>query len=307
MAVTKYLAKAMLGREELNYGVQFKSTWRDSRGGEDKCGIGRGLPIRWDWDSLQGVNGEAVRKLLFDDESSVLFVTCRHVVDLPYADRDRVGSKLQNVTIRWGAGKRRAEYDPGRDGFRVFVPRNNKLDLALVRIGEVGEVRGDLPRPPLLCIKFTELFQHHLSLCSDLDWGARVGFVSQQPWTGDLPILRTGVVASDPQTTFNAGLHVGRDEVLLLEAQSFSGSSGSPVWAYPIGNPIHSDFSHSIYELEQYRPPHLVGIMSGHLRNDRSDAGMLSQQHVGLSYCHKLEVLCKLLIGQEGLIELRPW
>ena len=304
MAVTKYLAKSMLGREELNYGVQLKTTWCDSRGGEDKCGMGRGLPIRCDWDPRQGVVRDPVRKkLLFGDEPSSLFVTCRHVVDWPYANKGRVGSKLQNITIRWGAGKRRAECDSGRNAFKVFVPKNSKLDLALIRIEGLNELRGDSLLPHLLSVSFTQLSKY-VGLCCDLDWGAGVGFVSQQPWTGNLPILRTGVVASDPQTTFNAGPDVDRDEILLLEAQSFSGSSGSPVWAYPIGNPIHSSFSHSTYHLEQYRPPHLVGIMAGHIRNDRDDAGMLYQQHVGLSYCHKLEVLCKLLIGQEGLIEL---
>ena len=314
MTVTKHLAKAMLGREELNYGVQLESTWRDCRGGKDKSGKGRGLPIRWDRDLAVGVgefpwewknrfDAKRAKKLLFRHESSLLFATCRHVVDLPYADKDRVGSKLQNVTIRWRDGEMCAECDLGRDGIRVFVPRNSKLDLALVVLAREKIRDFPLPPPHLLTVPLTQI-SDHVRLCSDLDWGARVGFVSQQHWTGDLPIHRTGIVASDPQATFNAVPDVDMDEILFLEAQSFSGSSGSPVWAYPIGNPIHSDFSHSIYELEQYRRPHLVGIMSGHLRNNRSDVDMLHKQHVGLSYCHKLEVLCKLLIGQEDLIEL---
>ena len=313
MTATKHLAKATLGRDELNYGVQLKTTWHDSRGGEDKCAMGRGLPIRWDrdlagmgefpWERKNHFDAKLAKKLPFRHVPSLLFATCRHVVDLPYVDKDRLGSKLQNLTIRWVAGELCADCDLGRDGFRVFVPRNSKLDLALVVLP--SEKKGDFPLPPphLLTVPLTQI-SDHAGLCSDLDWGARVGFVSQQPWTGDLPILRTGVVASDPQATFNAGPDVDMDEILLLEAQSFSGSSGSPVWAYPIGSPIHSDISHSMYELERHKPAHLVGIMSGHLKNNKSNAGMLYQQHVGLSYCHKLEALWKLLTGQEGLIEL---
>lgn len=243
----------------------------------------------------------------------LVYVTCRHVVDYAYGqpkESESYGWNLSGVTVRHfnehGKHLAPAEFVP--DDICVLVPKSERLDLALVAVdprsaGFKGLWDKVDPRSKLIKANVNDL-SDGTGMCRTLPWGAEVGFTSIQPWTNGYPILRSGRLASDPRTDF-VSPDIDKDDVYLLEAQSFSGSSGAPVIAYPIGHPVFEDFRHGDgSRFEKYRHPHLVGIMAGHIRNTKSESGELNKLHVGLSYCHKIGVLERMVMGREPMVRI---
>lgn len=234
-----------------------------------------------------------------------VFVTCRHVVDYYYSKQEP-GWELSNLVIQCfpeGGSPFRPASFLDKD-IRVFVPKDEKLDIALIAVlpNSAGfntlKSAADGVGVGVIGIGDIEL---SLSMCNTLAWGAEVGFTSIQSWTNGYPILRSGRVSSDPRIDFQSP-DIGKDDIYLLEAQSFAGSSGAPVVSYPIGHPVlngmtvkHGD---TAFGFEEYRSPHLVGIISGHIVND-NESGELHRLHVGLSYCHKMHALHRVLFEEE--------
>ncbi len=130
---------------------------------------------------------------------------------------------------------------------------------------------------------------------NELEWGAQISFSSFQPWRdtrSDRAILRTGIISSDPKIDFTSD-QINMKSIMLLEAFSFAGSSGSPVFANARG--IETDES---LVGGDFRAGKIVGVMSGHIRNEK-DTEIGHKTHTGLSYCHKSDLLLRMLRGIE--------
>ena len=106
-------------------------------------------------------------------------------------------------------------------------------------------------------------------------------------------------MSSDPLYKYESTSIPLRD-VLLLEALSFAGSSGSPVIANARGIKVGAGLVG-----ENFRPAKIIGINAGHLpaRNDKHNKMDL---HSGLSYCHRSDLLLRMLAGREPL-ETQPF
>ena len=306
--MSKTLLESKLGNRNLSYGVEVLCDFT-RKDGSSVTMNGHALPIKLD-DRRPVLLGQLMPDISIEDAmESVLsffrfkfaFVTCRHLVDRVYATRNRksteYGSRLHSVKFTIWHERRHYTIEYDKDCLDVWVPKNEKLDLAILSLNAKGvSVRLDIPDKSLSIVPLSVLVEF-CDASQSLDWGAKVGFTSKQPWTGEHPIHRTGIVSSNPLVDFQSP-YVHYDHIYLLEAQSFSGSSGSPVWAYPVGSPKTNAISIKGFSLEKYKPPHLIGIMLGHIHN-KNDTKTINNLPVGLSYCHKLNVVFMLLMGVE--------
>ncbi len=114
-----------------------------------------------------------------------------------------------------------------------------------------------------------------------------VAFPGYPPWydkLNNLPILRTGSIASDPRYAYS---WTGDDEgdCVAYEAFSYGGSSGSPVFAVQKGFKVGNGLSGG-----NYRELMLVGINAGHL-----DTLGPQKHHSGISYFYKSAIILELL------------
>ena len=296
-----------IGDEYLSYGVEIICDFTQ-RDGSPATMSGHALPIRQDADQPALFSDDVRQPLDLKAASEsvrsffpfgLAFVTCRHLVDRVYA-AEVYGSRLHSLKITYWHEERQHIITYSKDCLDVWIPENDKLDLAILSINAEGlsvTILNTISYPKSLCvIPLHDLVEFCQSI--DLGWGAKVGFTSKQPWTGEHPILRTGIVSSNPRVDFQSP-DVPRDHIYLLEAQSFSGSSGSPVWSYPVGSPISGSFRVGGRPLPPYKPPCLIGIMLGHINNDKSGIDVINRLPVGLSYCHKLSTIFMLLMGME--------
>ena len=120
-----------------------------------------------------------------------------------------------------------------------------------------------------------------LSICD------MVAFPGYPPWfdkMNNLPILRTGTIASDPRFNYS---FTGNDdgECIAYEAFSYGGSSGSPVFAVQKGINVGKGLTDG-----GFREIMLVGINAGHL-----PLKGVKDSHSGISYFYKSSVILELL------------
>ena len=224
----------------------------------------------------------------------LLFATNRHVIDIEYKDPKYQGhgyvlSAVQILT-----------FDPsGRSGRQrvvhavILTHADRDIDIALLRGFVVNNPDGISVEPANV-----EVIADSHFLETELEWGAQVSFSSFQPWRDtqtERPILRTGILASDPAYPF-ISTKTKRAHVHLLEAFSFAGSSGSPVFANAKGIQPGPGLSGG-----GFRPARIIGMMTGHLPNEDSDAGAPYNTHTGLSFCHRSDLLLSMARGSERL------
>lgn len=94
---------------------------------------------------------------------------------------------------------------------------------------------------------------------------------------GNFPIARNASIASRSDGYYkNEGIVT--NDVVLVSGMSFNGSSGSPVFSFQKG--LKGVLRMAGTEDENYVPPKLIGIMSGHWRTNEPDMF----KHGGLSY-----------------------
>ena len=228
--------------------------------------------------------------------ADLLFATNRHVIDIEYSDPKYRGhgyvlSSVQILTFDAN----------GRSGRQVVVRaailthEDPDIDIALLRVSTVINPDGISVEPANI-----EVIADLQFLETELEWGAQVSFSSFQPWRDtqtERPILRTGILASDPRYPF-VSTKTKRARVHLLEAFSFGGSSGSPVFANAKGIQVGSGLSGG-----DFRPARIIGMMTGHLSNEDSDADAPYKTHTGLSFCHRSDLLLSMVRGSEPVQE----
>ena len=302
-----------LGEGELSYGVQIVCNLI-LRDGSSKTTQGHALPLsareledtakkmhNWSYygDHDFSTTRESLKRLF---SGLLSFVTCRHLVELPV---DKYGHSIpEEITISVPARSATYKATLARPSFKIWVPSNPRLDLAIITANAESLESWIVSLESLpdkgLNVVAPDVIGRFAEPAFGPEWGQKIGFVSKQAWAST-PILRTGIVSSNPKTEFSSS-EIGKDDILLLEAQSFAGSSGAPVWSYPLGSPISEAISFNPpARIEPYKPAILVGIMSGHIQNKIAESGAFHDQHVGLSFCHRTEVIFRILMGREPI------
>jgi len=129
----------------------------------------------------------------------------------------------------------------------------------------------------------------------ELDAGQRVIFVgypdNRYDQKHNLPILRSGVIASHPKVDFNG------ESQFIIDAQVFPGSSGSPVFL----NVKEAQFNHGIIQVGGGTPHLLLGVVSSTMiRNNVVDfmptqLTPITQEVIGLGLVFKTSAVIELV------------
>lgn len=260
-----------------------------------------------------------------ENDSRLALVTNRHIADAVFYDEDlNKGSKLTSVKVQWWQSKvLRLEHtitDP-----RPLYHSDPLIDVAVIpiastahtRIEIAGELYGDLDKfvDENSAEKF--VFEHAISwvnllecesLWPQLEAGEFVVFPGYPIWHDhleDRPVMRSGLIASDPQTDYRSGggerNKKDSSHQVLFDAYSTSGNSGSPVYVAQRGLPP-TDLPFTFAEgnpglrlqlgFHNYRRAFLIGINASHY----NETGVLRRnEHAGLSRMHKLSVIMEIL------------
>ena len=234
-----------------------------------------------------------------DQEGNCVFITNRHVVDLAYRDKKYLpeGYRLSRLTVTSHSAV------PRNQGVVVDLESDIDIRVHASRSVDIAILIPDAPdrKAPPISIPACPLLAEQ-TFFETLPWGAQVSFASFQAWadrTTQKPILRTGIVSSDPLDDYSSNI-VDRKSALLLEAFSFAGSSGSPLFANAFGFPVDDRL---FTGGPGFREARVIGIVCGHIPN-REDATVASSMHVGLSSCHKSTILLQMFSQPDSLERL---
>ena len=115
------------------------------------------------------------------------------------------------------------------------------------------------------------------------DFVAFPGYPNWYDRLNNLPILRTGSIASDPRFDYSVSSNF-MGNCIAYEAFSFGGSSGSPVFAIQKGFKVGSGLT--AYD-GFYREILLIGINAGHFPDPEG--------HSGISYFYKSSAIIELI------------
>jgi len=296
-----------------------------TKSGESEVGYGSGFFLSFDFIDLCPSKWKNINKLytslgkpLGQPSTAIVGVTCRHVVDCGYREKEMVGYFLESVEIKQFHGRYATQSKVERDqNLSVLVPKNDNIDLAVfawncdslpLLAGDLQGKTAVLPYGGLRAPNPTadtyygphETMSFGMVARETMAWHADVAFIEFKTkglsgaWENDIPIKKTGTQSSDPQREFRCYGNE-KEQIQLLEAKSYGGCSGSPVIAFPVGHPIYNDFSTGNVRYE-YRPPHVVGIIQGHYEENLTNSG--------LAYYHTLQALDDFLNGETELLEI---
>ncbi|WP_165612719.1 helix-turn-helix domain-containing protein [Mycobacterium kubicae] len=257
-------------------------------------------------------------------------VTNRHLADAVFLDPNVYdGTTIKSIKVQWWQSKElRCEHtitDP-----KPLYHADPLIDVAIIPITSkpdeplkaIGEFFGDI-------VKFitenspTEITLNHAiswenleeceMLWQKLEPGEFVAFPGYPIWYDRLqirPVMRSGVIASDPQTDYRSGkgdrTKKDSSHQVLFDAYSTSGNSGSPVYVAQRGIPPMNllaptgDTQTALqvqFGSHNYHRSFLIGINATHY----NDTGILRHnEHAGLSRMHKLSVILDILRAHQA-------
>ncbi len=262
-------------------------------------------------------------------------VTNRHLVDVPWAEPEKAGAVITSVTVAtWLNRSSRVEFTI--DDPQPLYHDDPTVDVAVIPCGADVRLKpvGNYPSPgelihPLTATEPSPNFTYavpwdYLLECETL-WpqinpGEFVAFPGYPEWYDKLqtrPVLRSGMIASDPHTEYRRlpGDPTSRDGIrqVLFDAFSTSGNSGSPVFVAQRGvppMPLHMMSSRGGFspdgpaahvENTGYHRSFLIGINTGHINISKegrcgdTSEGVRGGDHAGLSRMHKLSAIMDIL------------
>jgi hypothetical protein len=272
------------------------------------------------------LNGTGFLVAFPSPDDRIALVTNRHLVDAVfYDDTDYKGATIKSLKLEWWQSKiLRLEHtiiepkllyheDPTIDVAIIPIaaePGGAALDIFATLFADTAEWITEDSAEELT-------FNHALSwenllecenLWPSLEPGEFVSFPGYPIWYDRLqsrPVLRSGVIASDPQTDYR--LREGDpspsdgNRQVLFDAFSTNGNSGSPIFVAQRGLPP-LDLRLPLIEgqppfqgkltFSGYRRSFLIGINIGHYDDPKSPR---PNDHAGLSRLHKLSAIIDVL------------
>ena len=237
----------------------------DENGTEREVGVGTGFLLR--------------------HNNDFILCTNRHVVEPGYSDPARRHWRCTRIIV--------SGCDEHRQVVRFAVhhpdpvyPANYDEDVALVYAPEIEVLEGS--RESVDLVHIGSGFLADDGYFEELNAGDFVVFPGWPEWhdvSGNRPIMRSGILASDPFCDYaGPGMSVGARR-LAFEGFSFEGSSGSPVYALACGLALGEGLTGG-----RFRPAKLIGVNAGHLRYF---SGV--HQHSGISIMMKSTVVHTML------------
>ncbi|KGO90566.1 trypsin-like peptidase domain-containing protein [Flavobacterium suncheonense] len=241
--------------------------------------------------SEKAVSGTAF--FVKSEEGSTNLITNRHVIDLDYKQRTAKYKNFKLVKlIVYNKEKDPQTGLPTDDNELLignidqFIYSDNYMnDVACLKNVQAASLNGKEPKASfsinLKDIADQTRLMEKITVC---DFVAFPGFPDWYDKKNNLPILRTGTIASDPRFDYS---YSGEDEgqVIAYEAFSFGGSSGSPVFAIQKGIKVEAPLFGG-----GFREIMLVGINAGHIPVKDS-----VNSHSGISFFYKSSIIFELL------------
>ena len=222
-------------------------------------------------------------------DSDLFFITNRHVVQPGWSDTQYSSyTKIQKIVID------RRIYDKSTKStevenmevanYEISYPENDKDDIACIANIQVRNWSGKTPMNIAFSMLATsEQFENDLTICDNVVF---IGFPIVYDHKHNMPILRGGVISSDPRLDYSFNGE-NNGHILAYEAFSTSGASGSPVFAtqkgFQIGEGLKAPEGF-------YRPVLLIGINAGSITK--------SGEHQQMSYMFKSDQIIALIEKQ---------
>ena len=235
------------------------------------------------------IEGHGTCFFVHNSHKEECLVTNRHIIDLNYKSQDRKYKGFNLVQIEVFGKKQNGQNLPDIDckvlffDFRILTSQKNENDIAILkdlRALNNHEYTSEVD----FILPYSEIATDE-QIRSSLKVSDSLVFPGFPPWydkVGNRPIMRTGMVSSDPRYNYSFGEMVLGD-CLAYEAFSFEGSSGSPVFALQRSYP-----GDKMITWPDYRPLMLVGINAGALKT-------VSNHHSGISYLYKSSLIVELI------------
>ena len=256
-------------------------------------------------------------------------VTNRHLTDFPWHKPEYDGATIESVKLElWQSKNFRIEFviaDP-----TPLYHDDETIDVAVIPFGPeidpqalgafYDTFENIIPDPNTEYLEFKHaLSWEYLLKCEQLfpqlEPGEFVSFPGYPIWydkSQSRPVLRSGMIASDPQTEYRRHegepTHYDGNRQILFDAFSTSGNSGSPVFVaqrgiapFPLQMKTSPDDASprmaAKLEFTGYHRSFLIGINAGHFNDPDRDR---PNDHAGLSRMHKLSAIMDILRANEA-------
>lgn len=238
-------------------------------------------------------NGSGTAFFIKNAKGDICLITNRHVVDIDYKEKTAKYKdfKLTSIVVHVkdvdpSTGLPTIDNSFSITNFKdVNYHATRENDVACIKILQVMSLTARQPNLeyfiPHTFLATEQALKDKLLIC---DMVAFPGFPEWYDKRDNRPILRTGTIASDPR--FNYSFSGDFDgECIAYEAFSYSGSSGSPVFAIEKGLRVGAGLSGG-----NFREVMLIGINAGHLPIQN-----VTQSHSGISYLYKSNIILDLI------------
>lgn len=214
-------------------------------------------------------------------------VTNRHMIEPARIDPKKyVGYKLDSIRI---VGKRDS-YENAEDATedhsfymnvnKFVFPDDDRVDVTACPVFDLSKNVKNISYHLGYEHLASEDFMESLEVC---DFIAVPGFPEWHDTRDHRPIMRLGSIASDPRFKY---LVQGEDRghIIIYEGSSYSGNSGSPVFAIPKGIKPTPEF-----QVTGHRDFALIGVNAGHYTYSKTS------EHASLSYFYGASVVRSLV------------
>jgi hypothetical protein len=250
-------------------------------------------------------SGTATGFFIRRSSGSVTLVSNRHALEREYFDSKYVGYELTSVKVKLflrSEGRPVSEapraVEVSVDSPMVTAHSDGTVDVACMSLHGSGLIDDRGGSSFLYSIGESSLAVKE-DFDSRIDVGEIVFFPGYPEWHDKSeyrPILRYGRIVSDPRRDYRqsegeARRSDGRQQ-LAIEAFSFSGNSGSPVFLEKHGN-ISLQGGLSRNSNLFYRPQLVIGINAGHLT--ATEEQRHGGHHSGLSFIYRSTAIRELL------------
>ncbi len=237
--------------------------------------------------------GSGTAFFVMNAKREMCLLTNRHVVDLDYTKSTAKYRNFKPVRVVLHVKVKDTTTGLPTDSIDLRIHNYDQFifsaktenDVACLKNIQVEKLNGGVVRIDFFInyemIASRQKLNEKLLVC---DFVAFPGFPDWYDKKNNLPILRTGTIASDPRFDYSfTGLYDG--EVIAYEAFSYGGSSGSPVFAIEKGIKVGPGLTGG-----GHREVMFVGINAGHLPIQG-----VTESHSGISYFYKSSIILDLI------------
>lgn len=264
-------------------------------------------------------------------DSRIGLVTNKHLANAEfYNPLENPASVLTSVKVQWWQSKNMLlehvindpqplyHSDPLFDVavIPIFSKPNLPIEIGGTHYGDLVQFIADTNGTDQLLFNHAHSWEYLLQceeLWPQIEPGEFVTFPGYPVWYDHLenrPVMRSGVIASDPQTEYRLtdGERTKDDSgcQVLFDAFSTKGNSGGPVFIAQRGlppidlrapTPGGGTAVYGKLAFDNYRKSFLVGINASHY----NETGISrTNEHAGLSRMHKLSVIMDILRANKG-------